>query len=175
MIYEPREDSFLLQKYVRKYAKGKVLDLGSGSGIQALTALQNTKDVLALDIDEESVQELKKKGIKAVKSDLFENIKDKFDLIIFNPPYLPRLEGEGKELSKAISGGKNGYELIERFLKQVKRHLKDKGRILIVFSSLTGNIEELFKRYNYKFKKLEEQVFFYEKIFIYELSEKFIN
>ncbi len=170
MVYEPREDSFLLQKYVKIYAKGKVLDLGSGSGIQALAALQYTKDVLASDIDEETVSGLKKKGIKAVKSDLFENIKDRFDLIMFNPPYLPTIEKEDKELSKAISGGKKGYELIERFFKEAKSHLIDKGKILIVCSSLTGNVEGLFKKYNYKFRRLEEQSFFVEKIFIYEIK-----
>ena len=36
MLYEPREDSRLLAKYAKKYAKGLVLDIGTGSGIQAL-------------------------------------------------------------------------------------------------------------------------------------------
>lgn len=170
MIYEPQEDSFLLQKYVRIYSKGKVLDLGSGSGIQALTALKNTDDVIASDIDEGSISELKNKGLKTIKSDLFEKIKEKFDLIIFNPPYLPELKGEDKRLSKLISSGRKGSELIKRFLKRAKDHLTDKGKILIVLSSLTGNVEDLFKRYDYKFKKLEEQSFFFEKILIYELK-----
>ena len=56
MIYEPREDSFLLQKYVKKYSKGRVLDMGTGSGIQALTALEKTKCVVAVDINEETLQ-----------------------------------------------------------------------------------------------------------------------
>jgi len=175
MIYEPREDSFLLQKYVKIRAKGKILDLGSGSGIQALTALKNTQDVIASDINEEAVSGLRKKGINAIKSNLFENIKDKFDLIIFNPPYLPELKGEDKELSKAISGGKKGHELIESFIKQAKNYLAVKGKILMVCSSLTGNVEALFNKYNYKFKKLEEQSFFFEKIFVYRLNEKLIN
>ena len=53
MIYEPREDSYLLQKYVKKYSKGKYfLDIGSGSGIQAKTAIKaKAKSVLATDIN----------------------------------------------------------------------------------------------------------------------------
>ena len=90
MIYEPSEDSYLLAKYVDKFSKGKVLDLGTGSGIQAETALKHTKEVLATDISKEAVKFVKKKGIKARISDLFSNINEKFDLIIFNPPYLPR-------------------------------------------------------------------------------------
>ena len=74
MIYEPREDSFLLQKHVAQYARGAVLDMGSGSGIQAETALQKTRRVLAVDIDPEVVQHLKKKGLAVIKSDLFSNI-----------------------------------------------------------------------------------------------------
>lgn len=49
MIYEPEEDSYLLEKYVKKLAKGKVLDLGTGSGIQALAAKKTCKEVKAAD------------------------------------------------------------------------------------------------------------------------------
>ena len=170
MIYEPAEDSFLLQKYVRKYAKGKVLDMGTGSGIQALTALEKTKDVLAVDIDEEIVKEAKKKGIKARTSNLFSNVRGKFDLIIFNPPYLPEDKREPKSSALATTGGKKGYEIIEKFLKDAKKFLKKDGKILLIFSSLTGNVEKLFKRYEYKFKNLEEKKVFFETIFVYLLQ-----
>ena len=89
MIYAAREDSFLLAKYVNKFSKGKVLDLGTGSGIQAEAALKHTKNVLAVDINKEAVNYVKKKGIKAKVGNLFSEIDKKFDLIIFNPPYLP--------------------------------------------------------------------------------------
>ena len=97
MIYEPSDDSFLLQKYVKKYASGKVLDIGTGSGIQTLTALENTKYVLASDINLEAVKKVRTLGINVIKSDLFSSIKGKFDLIIFNPPYLPEDRNEDKE------------------------------------------------------------------------------
>lgn len=168
-IYEPKEDSYLLQKYVRKFAKGKVLDMGTGSGIQAKTALENTKDVLAVDISEKAVEHARKSGINARSSDLFSNVNGKFDLIIFNPPYLPEEKGK-KEL--ALSGGKKGHELIERFLIDAKNYLKKEGKILLVASTLTGNVEKLSKRLNYKIKCLETQSFFFEKIFVYLLSQE---
>ena len=67
MIYHPAEDSYLLEKKVKKYAKGKnVLDIGSGSGIQAIAALESgASGVLAVDLDREAVKELGKKGINA--------------------------------------------------------------------------------------------------------------
>lgn len=170
MIYEPAEDSFLLQKYVRKYAEGKVLDVGTGSGIQAITALEKTKDVLAVDINPEAVKLLKEKGIKAKVSNLFSNVKGKFNLIIFNPPYLPEDKREPKDSATATTGGKKGYELIEKFLKQAKSFLEKEGRILMVCSSLTGDVEKLFKKYGYKSKRLEEEKYFFEKIYVYLLQ-----
>ena len=81
MIYEPAEDSFLLAKAVKKYSPGKsVLDMGSGSGIQAETALSaKAKSVLSADIDKETIKYLKSKNIRAVQSDLFSNIKNTMD------------------------------------------------------------------------------------------------
>ena len=60
--YEPREDSYLLQKFVKKHAIGIVLDLGTGLGIQAITASKNkkVKKVLAADINREVLKTAKK-------------------------------------------------------------------------------------------------------------------
>ena len=51
MVYEPNEDSYLLVEFVKRFAKGKVLDMGTGSGIQAMAAAEskNTDSVLAVD------------------------------------------------------------------------------------------------------------------------------
>ena len=169
MIYEPAEDSFLLQKYVEKYAFGKVLDIGSGSGIQAEAALKKTKNILAVDINKEAVKLLKGKGINSKYSDLFSNVKGKFDLIIFNPPYLPEEEKEDLETKLVTTGGKYGYEILERFFKNAKKFLNKNGKILIVFSSLTNKkkVDSLVKKYGFKFKLLEEKGLFFEKLYVY--------
>lgn len=169
MIYPPEEDSFLLLKHVKALAKGKVLDMGTGSGILAEAALEKTRDVLAADIDEEAVNNCKERGINAILSDLFSNIHGKYDLIVFNPPYLPMDE---RDLSLATSGGKKGYEVIERFLSEASLYLTESGIILMVFSSLTGNVNKLLKRHGYKFKCLEEKNLFFEKIYVYLLEKQ---
>ncbi len=170
MIYEPREDSFLLEKYVKKLAFGKVLDMGTGSGIQTLTALEKTKDVLAVDIDDEAVEFVKKLKIKAIKSDLFENIKCKFDLIIFNAPYLP----DSKYKDAALDGGKNGYEVIERFLKDAQKYLRANGKILLVYSSLSKpmKIKQIIKEKGVSEEILEEKKLGFEELYVVKLERK---
>lgn len=176
MIYQAREDSLLLAEQVRKYAKNKrVLDVGAGSGIQAETALQTgAKSVLASDIDSEVIIYLKSKGIDAIQSDLFSEIKGEFDLIIFNPPYLPFDDGEDSESSRATSGGEKGDEIILRFLRSLKKHLATEGVSLIVLSSLTPKkkiLSEL-KRQKLIYNSLSSQRFFFETLEVWEIKKE---
>lgn len=171
MIYEPREDSFLLQKVVRQEVRStdRVLDMGTGSGIQAITASEVSNDVTAADINPECIEQLNNPKIKTVLSNLFENIEDKFDLILFNPPYLPRDPDEPEDSALATTGGEKGSEIIEAFLQQAKNHLNPDGRILLLYSSLSGNTEEIAKA-NYSFKILAEDSFDFEKIYVAKLN-----
>src|SRR3989344_2557860 len=130
MIYEPAEDSFLLEKYVKIYSRGNVLDMGCGSGIQSLASKGN---VLSVDINEEAVEFCKQRGLNAIQSDLFSNINGKFDLIIFNPPYLPKDNDEDPESALITTGGKTGMEILERFFYEVREYLK---KIVLILSYL---------------------------------------
>jgi len=180
MIYEPGEDSFLLLDFVKKTVKEgiEVLDMGTGSGIQAEGAIENKGKVLAADINEEAVDYCKKKGIKAIQSDLFENIKGKFDLIIFNPPYLPEERDYfGIKMNKedfsyvndiALVGGKHGWETMDRFFSKAKDYLKENGKLLVSFSSLSGNVLRIIEKYGFKYTLLGEKKIFFESLYVYE-------
>jgi release factor glutamine methyltransferase len=174
MIYSPSEDSFLLEKEVRKKAKNKkVLDVGTGSGIQALAALESeAKEVLATDIDDESIRHCKRHGINVIKSRLFEKVKGKFDLIIFNPPYLPEDEDEDSESARATSGGKKGDEIITDFLEEAKEHLSKKGEILLVVSSLTPKekVHQILKQKKFQKTVLATEKHFMETLEVWQLS-----
>jgi release factor glutamine methyltransferase len=173
-VYMPGEDSYLLAESVNELVEGKVLDMGTGSGIQAITAAlkHQVTEVIAVDINPLALELAEKNSIKAgvrdkirlVKSNLFQDISDKFDWIVFNPPYLPS-EGEADELS--WSGGEKGSEIIENFLEMSNKYLKKNGKILMVFSSLTNlNLEN----FSYKVEILKEKRLFYEKLVVVELS-----
>jgi len=175
MIYKPREDSYLLQEEIKKRVKGKsFLDMGSANGIQSVTALKvGAKSVLALDIQTDVIPILNKKKIPAIKSNLFSNIKNKrFDIIAFNPPYLPEDNREDNESKITTTGGKKGDEIILRFLKQAENHLNKNGIILLVISSLTPQhrIDTLLQKLRLKKKKLSEKKLFMEKLEVWEIT-----
>ena len=145
----------------------KVLDLGTGSGIQALEAKALGAEVLASDINQACVKHTNNLGIKTVQSNLFENIKGTFDIIIFNPPYLPEEPLEPEDSKLSTTGGKKGNEILIKFLKQAKNHLEKNGKILIVFSSLTPEVDKLLNEMDYKFKKLDEEKIDFETLYVY--------
>jgi len=172
-MYKPREDSYLLEKYSKKFSKGKVLDVGTGTGILAEAALKSagTKQVTAVDIDIDAIDFCKKhcdKRIRFIKSDLFSNVRGKFDTIIFNPPYLPD-EKKVKIIDPALYGGKHGWEIIERFFKSARDYLNEDGIILILFSSHTKKrkVDNIIKKAGFKFKQLDKIRAFFEDLFVY--------
>jgi release factor glutamine methyltransferase len=176
-MYSPCEDSYLLSSVLKKYLLDKeksikILDMGSGRGIQAQTCKgMGFKNILCADIDKEVVDHLKKKKFKAIESDLFSDIskKEAFDLIIFNPPYLPEHKYD-KE--KDTTGGKKGYETILYFLEQAKTYLTTNGKILLLFSSLSKPrvIIKKAREFGYNLKELSNKKLFFEELFVFEFS-----
>lgn len=173
-LYEPREDSFLLAKQVKKHARGKVLDMCTGSGIQAIAAAKKktVTSVLAVDINKKALTYAQKKNhhkkIIFLPSDLFSNVKETFDTIICNPPYLPN---EPKLKDIALDGGKHGYEFTARFLCEAGSFLTKNGIILLIFSSLTNKptVNDVIAKKGLVFKQLASEKFDYEELFVYHL------
>ena len=171
-MYEPQEDSELLAEFVfkiiKRYKPVTFLDMGCGSGIQSRTAIKagiNKKDILATDLNKKALEETKKLGVNIRKSNLFSKIKEKFDLIAFNPPYLPENQYDQE---KDLTGGKKGWEITAKFLEQTKEHLNKNGKILLIFSSVTNKrkVEELVKKNKFNFKYLTKKQFFMETIYL---------
>lgn len=168
-VYHPAEDSYLLAKHVESLVSGVVLDMGTGSGIQAVTAAlkQDVASVLAVDITPEALREAEKRAdnagvsgkISFLLSDLFDEVNGRYNWIIFNSPYLP---SEGAADEHAWAGG---AELIERFLAGARDHLEPEGSILLIYSNLSEPDMD-----GYEVDLLEEMELFFEKLFCVRLS-----
>lgn len=171
-IYEPEEDSRLLAAAVRKHAFGRVLDVGTGSGIQAEEALKKrgVSSVTASDVDRGCAAGLSSR-IRFVRSDLFGSVpKQKFDTIIFNPPYLP--QDRGME-DRRIYGGKKGFETIERFLGSAAGYLSGRGIVLLLFSSLTGkdDVDRIVEENCLEKEQVAcRSLPFFEKLYVYRIA-----
>ena len=187
-VYEPAEDTFLLIDSIVVSEGNSVFEVGSGSGLIALYCASLGAKVVCCDINPFAVELIKKnflvnenllKGSFDVRiSDLFSILdsKDSFDIIIFNPPYLPTSKeefiGGSGWFDKAVSGGLNGLNVIERFLNQVSVFLKKDGRVYFVFSSLSNKekLENLIKKNKFIFKIVNSCRFNDETLYVYFLK-----
>jgi len=179
MIYEPAEDSYLMSRILKEQVPNllkqnsdlKFLEIGAGSGIHLETVFNlgiKKENIFSCDIDKKSVSHCNLLGFNCIHSDLFENISGKYDIIIFNPPYLPDDAREPKNSKTATTGGKKGNEIILRFLKQAKDYLKIDGKIFLITSSLAEDVN--FEKLNYKAKEIGCEKLFFEKLCIWELK-----
>jgi release factor glutamine methyltransferase len=172
-VYEPSDDSFLLAKNIPQKLQGnQVLEIGSGSGIISLIAAKNGANVTAVDVESKAVENTRHNAdkhrvkIMVMQSNLFEKISEKYDLILFNPPYVP-CSKEGLRGETAWVGGVDGREFIDLFLKDFRKHLKANGKVLMIVSS-KNRMEEELKSTGWKEKDFS--TFFFEKLSVMEYA-----
>lgn len=174
-VYEPAEDSFLLAEHVRVSPNAEALDIGCGCGIQTINMLMQGANVTAVDINGYAVrntaENIKRLGLsakaKVLQGDLFEPVLgQRFDCIVFNPPYLPT---EGKK-DKALDGGKKGNELLFKFLVKLPGFLTKKGCAYFVQSSITGEAEteQKLKSLKLNFTVIARQRLFFEELIVFK-------
>jgi release factor glutamine methyltransferase len=153
-VYQPEADTHLLLDAARKEVKpgDRILEVGTGSGLIS-RELAKVSGVVATDINPHAVLCARKAGIDVVRTDLFAGIRGFFDLILFNPPYLPTQPEERMDdwLEYALDGGESGRAVIERFARNIGDVLAPGGRILLLISSLTGlsDVQALFAGQGY--------------------------
>ena len=116
-----------------------ILDIGTGSGCIPITLkkLFPNSNVSACDISAQALEVAKdnaisnKVDIKYIESDVFTNIKDKYDVIISNPPYIKYDEEimdivKNNEPHLALYADDNGLYFYKKIIKESKEYLKDK-------------------------------------------------
>ena len=187
-IYDPAEDTFLLLESIDVKKGDSVLEIGTGCGIIALNSARIGANVICSDINffatalaKHNYQKNKGliKGQFEVRcGDLFNVVKmhEKFDVIIFNPPYLPKnrndFTGGLGWLDVSINGGTDGLLLTKRYIEELKYHLKRHGKAYFVFSSLSDRkkLENILTKANFKYKIVKSQKFLDETIDVYQIN-----
>ena len=182
-VYLPAEDTFLIAKHLDVEERDYVLDMGTGCGILGVLAAKKARKVVAIDINPHAMRcaqrnaeknDVKRK-IAFILGSLFSPIRTKnfFDLILFNPPYLPSGPyEEASWLGKAWSGGSDGRKVINPFITDIRNFLAPNGRVLFVQSSLTGMKKtlHLISELNLKASVIAKASFPYETIFLLKLT-----
>ena len=131
---------------LKNIEKPKILDLCTGSGAIAISIAKNinAKTITASDISNKALNVAKvncKKNnvdnIKLIESDLFENITERFDIIVSNPPYIESnvIKTLTKEVQNepklALDGGKNGLDFYRRIINEASEFLEPNGYLCL--------------------------------------------
>lgn len=175
-VLTPRNDSEILieavlSNYNNMQEELKILDLGTGSGCLVLSLLKMYKYAsgLAVDISEKALkvakqnaENLKINNIKFLKNNWNDNIEEKFDIIISNPPYIPtkeikELEPEVNKFNPllALDGGEDGLNCYRYLAKSLDKNLKENTKIFLeIGKNQEKDIEKIFNENGYKLLKM---------------------
>ena len=149
-VLSPRMETEELIYKVIEYVKAsnknkfKILDLCTGSGIIAITLEKELDqvlvDVIASDISEEAIEVAKENAqshnatIKFIKSDIFNDIDDKFDIIVSNPPYIDHKDEVTMQDNVlkydphlALFAEEEGMYFYRKIIEQAKDYLNENG------------------------------------------------
>jgi release factor glutamine methyltransferase len=182
-VYDPAEDSFLLLETLSINPNEQILEIGTGCGLIALACASRGSHVMCTDINPFAVQlthrnieqncTLLKGSIEVSQGDLFSALheNEKFDVIIFNPPYLPTSKKEkvGGWFDTATDGGTDGLKVTKRFIHGLHAPLLKTGRAYFIFSSLSNrqHLETYLKNEGFFFEIPAHRSFEGEELDVY--------
>lgn len=151
-----------------------VLDMGTGSGIGAIAAAQWARQVVAIDINPTAVRCAKinallngvDEKIIVYEGDLFAPVcHEKFDLILFNPPYY---RGKPENMMERAF---YAMDVVEKFTAELRHHLTATGCALVLLSSAGDEAAflQLFQQHAYKLTVAARRKLLTEVITLYQL------
>ena len=152
----PRRETEELVDYVineNKITKPKILDIGTGSGAIAIALKANIEsNVTAVDISDAALEVAKENArknnleINFIKSDIFKNVKGRYDIIVSNPPYIAKEEIVAElvylnEPHLALYAEADGLYYYDKILKEAKHYLEHRN--MLVFEIPENKDEKL--------------------------------
>ena len=177
-VYQPAEDSDLLARTARERVESgdRVLDVGTGSGYVAAELADAGAEAVGVDLSPLAVRQAADNGVPVVRGDLVAPFRDDtFDLVAFNPPYLPTPEAAEWDdwMEHALSGGEDGRRLVDPFLESVGRVLAPGGEALLLVSSLTDPdaVRAHAREQGLRSESIASEKHPYEKLVILRFSE----
>ncbi|MGY0288341.1 MAG: HemK2/MTQ2 family protein methyltransferase [Candidatus Methanodesulfokora washburnensis] len=181
-IYKPAEDTLLLLDVLESVeVRGKALDMGTGSGaIAVYLAKKGFDPVIGVDINPASGIALRVNSTRNnvdntlfVNCDLFSAIRGKFNLIVFNPPYLPE-KRSGFENAAWAGGLPFGRSVIDKFLLDLNNHLSPGGEAYLLQTERNG-IEKtlhLLERKGLRGDVIAESKLMFERLIVFKIRLK---
>lgn len=156
---------------IDRFNLSNVLDLGTGSGAIGISIKKENPNcnVILSDISDEALEIAKQNSqllhtkLEIKKSSWLENINEKFDIIICNPPYIPLQEKLNPRVKKepriALYGGSSGLDHYNTILMSVKKNLKENSIIAFEHAyNQSAEITNLIKKYlpNFEVKTVKD-------------------
>lgn len=176
--YKPDEDTFLLIDLLKEYTCKSCLEIGIGRGYISKELVKSCKFLIGTDVSLNAIiaakgllaEEHKKGLIELVCCSSASPIKTSFDLIVFNPPYLPSSKIE----DYSTNGLKGGIEVAKEFLRDVKRLLKKNGKTLFVISTLADveGVVKFAKSLGFSVKVKRKKRIFMEELIVFEVMHE---
>lgn len=150
-VFDPISDSHLLAEAIRREPlarTGRVLDLCTGSGIQAISAASVGGDATAVDVSRKALVSVRLNArragcrVRTVHGRLFDPVRgERFDVIVSNPPYVPsptdQLPTRGP--ARAWVGGRDGRLVLDEICDRAIDHLSPGGVVLLTHSTIIGD------------------------------------
>lgn len=117
----------------------RVLDMGTGSGVNAILAASKSRDVVAVDINPQALEAARANAerngvgdrVTVLHSDVFAAVEGRFDLIVFDPPF--RWFAPRDLFEAAITD--EDYRALRSFFRDARAHLTPRGRLLVFFGT----------------------------------------
>jgi release factor glutamine methyltransferase len=166
--YLASEDSALLREVLKNYSGESALEIGAGNCGNLVALAKGFETAVGTDIVMPEMTDWKATGSDFLMADGASCFRSgSFDLVAFNPPYLPNAVVEDPSTEGGVA-----LEVPMKFLRDAVRVVKLTGRIVLLLND-QAPIEEFeteCSRHGFRLSKLATSHLFFEELSVYEAS-----